>query len=105
MLPRFVPDGSQSQGRQQIVMFSGAIISLVVAVLAAIVSYGGVPNATAAATAQHIGFVAIALFVISAMVTILDIELPDGMRNLFPRGDSDDLAKSANSDLRETGAL
>jgi uncharacterized membrane protein YtjA (UPF0391 family) len=57
-------------------MFSGAVISLIVAVLAAIVSYGGVPNASAAATAQHIYLIAIGLFVVSAVVTILDLEWP-----------------------------
>jgi uncharacterized membrane protein YtjA (UPF0391 family) len=57
-------------------MFSGAVISLAVAVLAAIVSYGGVPNATAAATAQYIYLIAIGLFVVSAVVTILDLEWP-----------------------------
>jgi uncharacterized membrane protein YtjA (UPF0391 family) len=61
-------------------MFSGAIISLIIAVLAAVVSYGGVPNATAAATAQHIYLIAIGLFVVSAMATILDLELPHGVR-------------------------
>lgn len=64
-------------------MFSGAIISLVVAVLAALVSYGGVPNATAAATAQHIYLIAIGLFVVSAVATILDLELPHAFRALL----------------------
>lgn len=73
-------------------MFSGAVISLVVAVVAAIVSYGGVPNATAAATAQHIYLIAIGLFVISAVVTILDLEWPlqaGGGAAAKPTGQSD----------------
>ena len=37
---------------------------------------GGVPNATAAATAQYIYLIAIGLFVVSAVVTILDLEWP-----------------------------
>jgi uncharacterized membrane protein YtjA (UPF0391 family) len=71
------------------VMFVGAIISLIIAVLAALVSYGGIPNATAAVTAQHIGLIAIGLFVVSAVVTILDLELPDAIRDPFPRADRD----------------
>jgi uncharacterized membrane protein YtjA (UPF0391 family) len=86
-------------------MFSGAIVSLIVAVLAALVSYGGVPNATAAATAQHIGLIAIGLFVVSAMVTILDLEMPHAVRDLFPRTDRNDAATQADPDMRQSRAL
>ena len=57
-------------------MFSGAIISLMVAVGAAVLGFGGLPDATAATFAQHIFLIAIGLFVISALVAILDLELP-----------------------------
>jgi uncharacterized membrane protein YtjA (UPF0391 family) len=57
-------------------MFSGAIISLVVALLAAIVGFGGLPNASAAAAAQHIYCIALGLFIVSAVVTILDFNMP-----------------------------
>ncbi len=64
-------------------MFSGAIISLIVAILAAIVSFGGVPNPAADLTAQYIGLIAIGLFVVSAVVTILDLQLPHSVRDVF----------------------
>jgi uncharacterized membrane protein YtjA (UPF0391 family) len=86
-------------------MFSGAIISLVVAVLSAIVTYGGVPNASAAATAQHVYFIAIGLFVVSAMVTILDLQLPRDFRALFARGANIDTATRADQDLRQKRAM
>jgi uncharacterized membrane protein YtjA (UPF0391 family) len=86
-------------------MFSGAIISLVVAVLAAVVTYGGVPSASAAATAQHIYFIAIGLFVVSAMVTILDLELPHDLRALFARGGNIDTATRADQDMRQNRAM
>jgi uncharacterized membrane protein YtjA (UPF0391 family) len=57
-------------------VFSGAIISLMVAVGAAVLGFGGLPDATAATFAQHIFLIAIGLFVISALVAILDLELP-----------------------------
>jgi uncharacterized membrane protein YtjA (UPF0391 family) len=85
-------------------MFSGAIISLVVAVLAAIVTYGGVPNASAAATAQHVYVIAIGLFVVSAMVTIFDLELPH-VRALFARGDSRHPATRPEQDISPTRAM
>jgi uncharacterized membrane protein YtjA (UPF0391 family) len=58
------------------IMFTGAIISLVVALLAAIVGFGDLPNADAAFAAQHVYMIALGLFVVSAIVTILDIEMP-----------------------------
>jgi uncharacterized membrane protein YtjA (UPF0391 family) len=57
-------------------VFSGAIISLMVAVGAAVLGFGGLPDATAATFAQHLFLIATGLFVISALVVILDLELP-----------------------------
>jgi uncharacterized membrane protein YtjA (UPF0391 family) len=64
--------------RRETVMFTGAIASLMIAVVAALFGYGGVPDATAATVAQHVFLIAIGLFVVSALVTILDVELPHG---------------------------
>ena len=82
-------------------MFSGAIISLIVAVLAAVVSYGGVPSAAAAVAAQHIYPVAVGLFVVTAMVTIFDLELPHGLRTMFARADVHESVTTTATDLRQ----
>jgi uncharacterized membrane protein YtjA (UPF0391 family) len=68
------------------VVFGGAVISLVVALLAAVVSFGGLQNASAAATAWHVYVIAMGLFVVSSVVTILDLQLADDIRTLFARG-------------------
>jgi len=47
-----------------------------VSVGAAVLGFGGLPDATAATFAQHIFLIATGLFVISALVVILDLELP-----------------------------
>ena len=57
-------------------MFSGAVTCLIVAVGAAVLGFGGLPDATAATFAQHIFLIAIGLFVISALAAIFDLELP-----------------------------
>lgn len=62
--------------RGGIAVFSGAIISLMVAVGAAVLGFGGLPDATAAIFAQHVFRIAIGFFVVSALVVILDLELP-----------------------------
>jgi len=67
-------------------VFGGAVISLVVALLAAVVSFGGLQNASAAATAWHVYVIAMGLFVVSSVVTILDLQLADDIRTLFARG-------------------
>jgi len=67
-------------------VFGGAVISLVVALLAAVVSFGGLQNASAAATAWHVYVIAMGLFVVSSVVTILDLRLADDIRTLFARG-------------------
>lgn len=67
-------------------MFSGAVISLFVALLAAVVSFGGLQNANAAATAWHVFLIGIGLFVVNAVVAILDFELADDIRTFFVRG-------------------
>ncbi len=54
-------------------MFGCAITCLVVALLAAVVSFSGVLNADATVTALHIYFIVIGLFVVSAIATILDL--------------------------------
>jgi uncharacterized membrane protein YtjA (UPF0391 family) len=68
------------------VVFGGAIISLVVALLAAVVSFGGLQNASAAATAWHVYEIAIGLFVVNSVVAILDLELANDIRSFFARG-------------------
>jgi uncharacterized membrane protein YtjA (UPF0391 family) len=75
-------------------MFNTAITSLIVAVLAAVLSYGGLSNATAAATALHVYFGAIGLFFVCAMVAILDIESLYSVRTLLGRSERIDLANS-----------
>jgi uncharacterized membrane protein YtjA (UPF0391 family) len=81
-------------------MFSVAITSLVVTLLAAVVSYGGVPNAAAAATAQHIYLIAIGSFVISAMATILDVEIPYCVRALRTGEGTGAPARHVDRDVR-----
>jgi uncharacterized membrane protein YtjA (UPF0391 family) len=74
------------------VLFSGAVISLVVALIAAVVSFGGLQNANAAATAWDVYLIAMGLFVVTSVVAILDLELADGIRTFFAcgaRGDSE----------------
>ena len=72
------------------VVFNGAVISLVVALLAAAVSFGGLQNATAAAAAWHVYLIAMGLFVVISVVAILDLELADDIRTFFARGSRDD---------------
>jgi uncharacterized membrane protein YtjA (UPF0391 family) len=67
-------------------VFNCAIICLVVALLAAVVSFGGLLDVDAAIAAQHIYFIAIGLFVVSAMLTILDLELSRDIRVRLARG-------------------
>ena len=67
-------------------MFSGAVISLVVALLAAVVSFGGLQNASAAATAWHVYLIAMGLFVVNSVVAILDLGLADDIRAFLARG-------------------
>ena len=57
-------------------MFSGAVTCLIVAVGAAVLGFGGLADATAAAFAQHIFLIAIGLFAISAVAVIFDLEFP-----------------------------
>lgn len=52
------------------------LIARMVSVGAAVLGFGGLPDATAATFAQHIFLIATGLFVISALVVILDLELP-----------------------------
>jgi uncharacterized membrane protein YtjA (UPF0391 family) len=56
-------------------MFSIAVTSLIIAMGAAILGYGALPDATLAYLVQHIFLAAIALFVISAVTEILDLEV------------------------------
>jgi hypothetical protein len=74
------------------VVFSGAVVSLFVALLAAVVSFGGLQDASAAATAWHVYLIAMGLFVVTSVVAILDLELANDIRTLFARssrGDSE----------------
>lgn len=57
-------------------MFGGAVISLAIAVAAAVVGYGGLPDAAAATLGQNVFLIAIGIFVVNAVVAILDVELP-----------------------------
>jgi uncharacterized membrane protein YtjA (UPF0391 family) len=68
------------------VVFSGAVISLVVALLAAVVSFGGLQNPSAAATAWHVYLIAMGLFVVNSVLAILDLGLADDIRTFFARG-------------------
>jgi uncharacterized membrane protein YtjA (UPF0391 family) len=85
-------------------MFSGAVVSLIVALLAAVVNCGGLPNANAAAVAEHVYFIAIGLFVVSAVVTILDLELPHEFGARIARYVWGDTARRADSDLQRKRA-
>ena len=71
-------------------MFSGAVISLVVALLAAVVSFGSSQNAGAAAMAWHVYLIAMGLFVVNSVVAILDLGLADDIRTFFARGSRGD---------------
>ena len=71
-------------------MFSGAVISLVVALLAAVVSFGSSQNASAAAMAWHVYLIAMGLFVVNSVVAILDLGLADDIRTFFARGSRGD---------------
>jgi uncharacterized membrane protein YtjA (UPF0391 family) len=94
LLPRLLlptAAGRHRVRRGEISLFNCAIICLVVALLAAVVSFGGPLDVDAAIAAQHIYFIAIGLFVVSAMLTILDFELSRDIRVRLargPRGDS-----------------
>ncbi|HLB97904.1 MAG TPA: hypothetical protein VJK90_09600 [Acetobacteraceae bacterium] len=68
------------------VVFSGAVISLFVALLAAVVSFGGLQDASAAATAWHVYLIAMGLFVVTSVVAILDLQPANDIRTLFARG-------------------
>jgi uncharacterized membrane protein YtjA (UPF0391 family) len=72
------------------VVFSGAVISLVVALLAAVVSFGSSQNASAAAMAWHVYLIAMGLFVVNSVVAILDLGLADDIRTFFARGSRGD---------------
>ncbi len=72
-------------------MFYGAVLSLIVAVVAALFGYGGLPDATVATIAQHTFLIAIGLFAINAGGVILDIKLPP-VRLAKPTRDKDAIA-------------
>jgi|HubBroStandDraft_2_1064218.scaffolds.fasta_scaffold1390227_1 uncharacterized membrane protein YtjA (UPF0391 family) len=55
-------------------MFAGAITCLLLAIVAAVCGYGGVPSATAAALAQHLFLIGVFGFVISAVAVILGLD-------------------------------
>ncbi|HET6234585.1 MAG TPA: hypothetical protein VFE41_06405 [Acetobacteraceae bacterium] len=86
-------------------MFNCAIICLVVALLAAVVSFGGLLDVDAAIAAQHIYFIAIGLFVVSAMLTILDLELSRDIRVRLARGLRGDSARRTDRHTRRTWAM
>jgi uncharacterized membrane protein YtjA (UPF0391 family) len=69
----------------EIILFSGAIVSLFVALLAAIIDFGGLLTGNAATTAGHVYVIAMGVFVVSAIVAIFDLEMPDDIRPLFGR--------------------
>jgi hypothetical protein len=73
----------------EIVLFSGAIVSLFVALLAAIVNFGGLLTGNAATTAGYVYAVAMGVFVVSAIVAILDLEMPADIRPPLGRGAKD----------------
>jgi hypothetical protein len=72
------------------VVFIGAVISLFVALIAAVVSFGSSQNASAAAMAWHVYLIAMGLFVVNSVVAILDLGLADDIRTFFARGSRGD---------------
>ena len=86
-------------------MFNCAIICLVVALLAAVVSFGGLLDADAAIAAQHIYLIAIGLFVVSAMLTILDFEVSRDIRVRMARASRGDSAPRTDRRPRRTWAM
>ena len=72
-------------------MFIGAMLSLIVAVVAALLGYGGLLDAIAATIAQRIFLIAIGLFAINAGGVILDIELPS-VRSIKSKRDDNAIA-------------
>jgi uncharacterized membrane protein YtjA (UPF0391 family) len=80
-------------------MFSGAVLSLIVAVIAAVVGYGGLPDATAATIAQHVFLIGIGLFVVNAVVAILEVELPQGLLAPLTRGGKVETKAPSFSDM------
>jgi uncharacterized membrane protein YtjA (UPF0391 family) len=87
------------------VLFSGAVISLAVALLAAIVNFGGLRDAGAAATAWYVYIIAMGLFVVIAIAAILDPELPDDIRVFFSRGVRDDAERRTEPDMRRNRTM
>jgi uncharacterized membrane protein YtjA (UPF0391 family) len=90
---------------QETSMFSGAITSLIIAVLAAVVSFGAVPSVAVASAAQHIYPVAVGLFVVTALMTIFDLEFPYDLRAIFARAEDDNSVTPTATDLRQTRAM
>jgi uncharacterized membrane protein YtjA (UPF0391 family) len=67
------------------------VLSLIVAVVAALFGYGGMSDATTATIAQHTFLFAIGLFAINAGGVILDIKLPP-VRLAKPKRDKNAIA-------------
>jgi hypothetical protein len=86
-------------------MFGSAIISLVVALLAAVVIFGGWVDATAAATVWHVYLIAIGLFFVFAMVVVLDLALPHDVHALWARGVRGGPARRADPDTWRKRAM
>ena len=55
-------------------MFNSAVICLIVAVVAALCGYGGLPDAEFAALAQHVFLIAVGGFVVTALSVITGID-------------------------------
>ena len=82
------------------VLFSSAVVCLFVALLSAVVNFGGLLNGDAAATAEHVYLVATGLFVVIAVVVILDLEPPDDIRTLFVRDARDVSERQPEPDVQ-----
>jgi hypothetical protein len=84
------------------VLFSGAVICLAVALFSAVVNFGGFVSGDAAAVAGYVYLIATGLFVVIAVVVILDLELPDDIRGLFVRSAQDISEQRTGPDVRHT---
>jgi hypothetical protein len=82
------------------ILFSGAIACLVVALLSAVVNFGGLLNGDAAATAGYVYLIATGMFVVIAVVVILDLELPGDIRTVFVRGAHDASEQRTELDMQ-----
>ena len=73
----------------EIVLFSGAVVSLFVAPQTAILDFGGRLNGNTAGSAGHVYVITMGLLLVIAIVAIFDLAMPDDIRILFACGAGD----------------